>query len=767
MKQLKFGEAPRRVEDDRLIVGNGIYTDDISLPNQAYACMVRSTIAHGEILSVDTSEAKAATGVLGVFTGADAQSDGLGTVPCFMPIANRDGSEGFNPERPVMAIERVRYVGDSLAVVIAESASAAKDAAELVSIDYKDLLPVVDTELAAQTDQPRIWEELESNVAVDWEMGDEVETEAAFSRAAHVTKLKLVNNRIIVCQMEPRAAVASYDPQADQYTLYSGSQGVHMLRDLIAGFSLGIAKEKLRLITPEVGGSFGMKQVNFPEYSAILWASRIFNRPVKWTGERADSFITDTQGRDHVSECALALDENGKILAIRTYTIAGLGGYLSQYGPVVPTLAANGMQTGVYDIPTFYTSVKAVVTNTVPTDAYRGAGRPEVSYVLERLIEKSAYELEIDPFELRRRNFIRPEQMPHRTVGGLNYDSGRFDETMALAKDAADWDGYAARADDAKSRNKILGRGISYYVERTGGGLETAQIKVLAEGDVRFAVGTQSNGQGHETAFTQLIAEWLSVPFDSIHMERGDTDNLESGGGTGGSKSVIMGGTVLSEAKTNVIDEGKIIAAKEFDVAPDDISFEDGAFRVTGTNQYLGLFDAAKIAQQHSREAEGLVAVASIERNVPTFPNGCHICEVEIDRDTGEYEITRYTGVDDFGRILNPLLVEGQVVGGIVQGLGQAMGEHVVYDENGQLLSGSFTDYWIPRAADLPEFNVSTNDVTCTTNILGIKGCGEAGTVGAPAAFVNAVIDALRPFGATHIDMPITSQKVWKILHAN
>ncbi len=765
MKQLKFGEAPRRVEDDRLVIGNGTYTDDISLPNQAYAFMVRSTLAHGKIASIDVSDAKTAKSVLGVYSGVNLRDGGLGSIPCAMLIPNKDGSDGFSPLRPVFAVDRVRYVGDTIAMVVAESALAARDAAELISVDYTDLDPVIDMEKAACADAPVIWEGFESNIAVDWEIGDEAETEALFARAAHVTSLKLVNNRVVVCQMEPRSALASFDPQTEQFTLYVGSQGVHVLRDFIAVFSLNIPKENLRLITLEGGGSFGMKQVNFPEYAAILWASRMLNRPVKWTGERVDSFITDTQGRDHISECALALDEEGKILAIRTCTIAGLGGYLSQYGPVVPTLAASGMQTGVYDIPSFYTSVRGVVTNTVPTDAYRGAGRPEVSYVMERLIEKAAYELEIDPFEMRRRNFIRPEQMPHTTIGGLNYDSGRFEETMKMAREASDWDSFPRRAQNANSRDKLMGRGISYYVERTGGGPESAQIKVQAAGGICFAVGTQSNGQGHETAFTQLISEWFGVPFDQIHMEQGDTNILESGGGTGGSKSLIMGSIGLDQAKTRVVEEGKMIAAKEFDVVPDDIVFEDGTFRLPGTNRNLGLFDAARIAQQYLSGAEGLAAVASVQHDVPTFPNGCHICEVEIDRDTGGYEITRYTVVDDFGRIFNPLLVEGQVVGGIAQGLGQAMGEHVVYDNSGQLLSGSFTDYWIPRAADLPDFNVGTNDVPCTTNLLGIKGCGEAGTVGAPAAFVNAVLDALRPLGVRHIDMPITSQKVWQFLH--
>ncbi len=760
MGQFGFGQAVRRKEDDRLLTGKGLFTDDITLPGQAFAVMVRATVAHGRIVSVNTEAARAVEGVLGVFTGRDARAAGLGTVPCDQTTKNRDGSDYYNTERPVMAHERVRYVGDLVAMVVAESAAVARDAADLIDIDYEDLPAIADLEAAAAPEAPVIWEENGSNILLDWEIGDQAAVEAAFARAAHITRLKLLNNRVVVNAIEPRAAIGRYDPVTDRYTLYVGSQGVHQLRDLIARDALKIPRGKLRVVTGDVGGGFGMKSFHYPEYAAVLWAAREVGRPVKWTADRSEAFISDTQGRDNVSTCALALDETGKALAVRTETLAGVGAYLSQFSTFIPTEAARGMQTGVYAVPALYTRVKCVATNTVPVDAYRGAGRPEATYVIERLMDQAAVELGLDPAEIRRRNFIRSDQMPYAAPNGYVFDSGDFETVMDLALARADWAGFERRRQAAEARGRLLGRGLSYYVERTSMGFEQARLQVTPGGEVVIDVGTQSNGQGHETAFAQLVAEQLGIPFAIIRLVSGDTDRLPEGGGTGGSRSLTMAGLALQATARELTARGRQHAARILNVDPNTVLYDAGVFRVTGSNLHLGLFDLAR-----RLGGEGLVATGTVTHDAHTFPNGCHVCEVEIDPDTGALHITRYTVVDDFGRVLNPLIVAGQVHGGVVQGLGQAMGEHALFDpDSAQPINASFMDYWMPRADIMPEIDFTTHDVPCTTNVLGVKGCGEAGTVGAAPAFVTAVLDALRPFGVHHIDMPVTPQKVWKCL---
>lgn len=761
MTQFGFGQSVRRTEDMRLVKGEGQFTSDLSLPGQAYAVMVRSPVAHARILSVDTHAAREMEGVLGVFTGADALVAGLGSLPCHQDIQNRDGSDYFRTHRPIFAHDAVRYVGDTMAMVVATSVDIARDAVDLIEFDFEDLPVIADLEEASQSGAPVIWEELGSNIVLDWEVGQRDATDAAFAKAAHVTKLKLVNNRVVVNAMEPRAALGDYDAQEDAYTLYAGSQGVHSLRELIARDALKIPKEKLRLITGDVGGGFGMKSFHYPEYAAVLWASRELGCPVKWVAERTDSFITDTQGRDNISECTLAFDEHGKALAVRTETLAGMGAYLSQYSVFIPTEAGCGMQVGVYAIPALYTRVKCVLTNTVPVDAYRGAGRPEAMYVIERLMEQAAVELGMSPVEIRRRNFVRPDQMPYSAPNGFVIDSGRFEAVMDRALERADWNGFEARRAESQARGQVRGRGLCYYMERTGQGFEMASIDVRPSGEVVIAAGTQSNGQGHETAYAQLVADRLGIDFTDIRMERGDTDILPAGEGTGGSRSLTMAGMAFDEAVAQLVASGKALAAAHLKVDENELVYEDGAFLLPGTNKYLSLFDVAGM----NEEPKSLVAVGRVNHEHYTFPNGCHVCEVEIDSETGVTGVVRYTVVDDFGHVLNPMLVEGQVQGGVAQGLGQAMGEHALFDpESGQPINASFVDYWMPRADTMPVIDFSTLNTPCTTNSLGVKGCGEAGTVGAAPAFVNAVLDALRPFGISHLDMPVTPLKVWQAL---
>ncbi len=761
MTQFGFGQSVRRTEDMRLVKGEGQFTSDLSLPGQAYAVMVRSPVAHARILSVDTHAAREMEGVLGVFTGADALVAGLGSLPCHQDVQNRDGSDYFRTHRPVFAHDAVRYVGDTMAMVVATSVDIARDAVDLIEFDFEDLPVIADLEEASQSGAPVIWEELGSNIVLDWEVGQRDATDAAFAKAAHVTKLKLVNNRVVVNAMEPRAALGDYDAQEDAYTLYAGSQGVHSLRELIARDALKIPKEKLRLITGDVGGGFGMKSFHYPEYAAVLWASRELGCPVKWVAERTDSFITDTQGRDNISECTLAFDEHGKALAVRTETLAGMGAYLSQYSIFIPTEAGCGMQVGVYAIPLLYTRVKCVLTNTVPVDAYRGAGRPEAMYVIERLMDQAAVELGMSPVEIRRRNFVRPDQMPYSAPNGFVIDSGSFEAVMDRAIERADWNGFEARHAESQARGQVRGRGLCYYMERTGQGFEMASIDVRPSGEVVIAAGTQSNGQGHETAYAQLVADRLGIDFTNIRMERGDTDILPAGEGTGGSRSLTMAGMAFDEAVVQLIASGKAVAAAHLKVDENELVYEDGAFLLPGTNKYLSLFDVAGM----NGEPKSLVAVGRVNHEHYTFPNGCHVCEVEIDSETGVTGVVRYTVVDDFGHVLNPMLVEGQVQGGVAQGLGQAMGEHALFDpESGQPINASFVDYWMPRADTMPVIDFSTLNTPCTTNSLGVKGCGEAGTVGAAPAFVNAVLDALRPFGISHLDMPVTPLKVWQAL---
>jgi carbon-monoxide dehydrogenase large subunit len=763
---MKFGagQPVRRLEDNRLVTGHGQYTDDINLPGQAHAVVLRSPYAHAKLGAIDTMAAREAPGVIAVYTNKDIEAAGLGPIPCMALLPNKDGSPMFNPPRPALARGRVRHLGDPVAMVVAETAAQARDAAELIQIDYEELPVVAETEAALTA--PPLHEGAKSNVALDHDLGDKTAADKAFASAAHVTKLRIVNQRIVVNAMEPRAAVGAYDKAADKYTLHTGSQGVHGMRAIIAKQVLKTDEKNLRVVTKEVGGGFGMKSFVYPEYPLVLFAAKQLGRPVKWTADRAESFLTDTQGRDHITNASIAFDKDHKATAVRVETIANFGAYLSQFGPFIPTMAAGGMQVGVYAIPVVHQATKCVFTNTVPVDAYRGAGRPEAAYVIERLMDQAAHELKVSPAELRLENFIRPDQMPFKFPVAGTIDSGAFAKNLEDATKQAEWGSFDARRKAARGRGKIAGIGMSYYVERTAAGFEMAHIEVRADGEVHVIAGTQSNGQGHETAYAQLVSERLGVPIDIVKVTSGDSDAMRAGGGTGGSRSIMMAGGAIGVAVTDIIEKGKALAANELEAAAADIEYADGSFRIAGTDRTIGIFEVARIAkgQANTVGSEGIAADGEFRHQSNTWPNGCHVCEVEIDPETGMTEIVRYTIVDDFGVIVNPMLVEGQVHGGVVQGLGQAMGEHGQYDaQSGQLITGSFMDYWMPRADNMPTMTFKTNEVRCTTNPLGVKGCGEAGTVGAAPSFVNAVIDALRPYGVTAIDMPVTPLKVWEI----
>ena len=766
---MKFGagQSVRRVEDDRLIKGEGQFTDDLTLPGMLHSVILRSPYAHARITSIDTLAARESLGVVAVYTHADIDRSGIRPLPCVALLPHRDGSAMHVPPRYALAKDRVAHLGEPVAMVVAETAAMARDAIEKIEVYYQELPSVVDTETALVA--APIHPEMTNNLALDHELGDLAATEAAFARAVHVTSIKLINQRVVVNAMEPRSCLGAFDQVTGKYTLYSGSQGVQGMRAAIAKSILGVPNDSLRVVTKDVGGGFGMKSFIYHEYPLVLFAAKATGRPVKWTSERSEAFLSDTQGRDHVTEASIALDKDMHILAVKTLTTAALGGYLSHYAPFIPTLAAPGMQVGVYAIPHFYTHTKCVFTNTVPVDAYRGAGRPEAAYVIERLVDQAALELKIDPAELRRKNFIQPSQMPYTFPAKGVIDSGEFARNLDDAMKLAGWHDFSTRAKAASQRSRIAGIGMAYYVEKTAGGFEMAHIDVRADGEVHVIAGTQSNGQGHETAYAQIVAAQLGVDIGRVKVSFGDTDKLSAGGGTGGSRSLTMAGGASIIAVKDILEKGKAIASSKLEVAVADIEFNAGRFCIVGTDRSIDLFDVARIAkaQANVEGVEGLSADGEYRNPNNTWPNGCHICEVEIDPETGVTEISRYTIVDDFGTIVNPLLVEGQVHGGVAQGLGQAMGEQALYDsESGQLVTGSFMDYWMPRADSIPSINFRTNEVPCQTNPLGVKGCGEAGTVGSTPAYVNAVVNALSQFGVKHIDMPLTPHKLWAVMNS-
>lgn len=770
---MKFGlsQPMRRVEDPRLLRGAGRYTDDVSLPGQGWGVVVRSPHAHATIRAIDKAPALAVPGVLGVFTGEDLRKAGLGDVPCMIPMTNRDGSARAETPRPALAVGRVRHVGDPVAFVVGATPQAARDGAEALAVEYAELPAVTDLARAHDADAPLVWDEAKRNLCFDWETGDKAETERLFKEAAHVTKLTVVNNRIVVASMEARAAVAEYDAASERFTLYANTQGSWQLKDMLAKFVFNLPPEKFRVITPDVGGGFGMKLFLYPEHVMVCFAARALGRPVKWASDRSEAFLSDTHGRDNITTGELALDRNGRFLALRTRTLANMGAYLSNYAPFIPTLAGSKVLASVYGFRAVHVNVLGLLTNTTPVDAYRGAGRPEANYVVERLIDTAAREMGIDRVELRRRNMVPPSAMPWKTPMGAVYDSGDFVTVLEAGLKKIDWAGFPQRRQEAARRGRRRGIGLSYYLEATGGApSERAEIRFADDGMVDVLVGTQSTGQGHETAYIMLTAAELGIPHEKIRVVQGDSDTIPTGGGTGGARSLYSEGQAILATTATVIEKGKRAAGEALEVAPADIVFESGTFSVIGTDRRIGIIDLA--LAQRKKAAAGqdvttLDAAEVAEIRAHTFPNGCHIAEVEIDPATGEVDVVRYIVCDDVGHAINPLIVRGQVHGGVAQGIGQAVLEHTVYDPaSGQLVSGTFMDYGIPRADDLPDIDVDLIEIPCETNPLGVKGAGEAGAVGSPPAVVNAIVDALAEDGVRHVDMPATPERLWRTIAA-
>jgi len=770
MKQFGIGQPLRRVEDRRFLTGRGHYLDDISRPHQAHAAMLRSPHTHARICAIDTTEAAAMPGVIAVLSGEDLARDGIGTIPCVSAVTSRDGSRMASPPRPAIVRDRVRHVGDTVAMVVAETAAIARDAAELIAVDYEPLPAVVDAARALEPGSRAVWDEHPGNLCFDWEVGDNAAVERAAAGARHRIELTLVNNRVIANSMEPRGALGEYDPGEDAYTLWSSTQGSHFVRNLLAEHILRVPENRIRVVTPDVGGGFGMKLFLYPEHVLVLWAAKRVGRPVKWVPDRSDAFVTDTQGRDNLVHLELALDDQLRLLALSVGLTANLGAYLSNFAPEIPTASGGVMYGGVYAIPAVHVQVKGVFTNTVPVDAYRGAGRPEAAYAMERLIDFAARQLSVAPEELRRRNFVKPEQMPYTTPLGLPFDSGDFARNLADALTAADAAGFTARRTESRARGRYRGLGHAVYIEQSGFPPdEFAEARFDPTGTLTLLMGTQSSGQGHQTAYAQLAAEKLGVPLHKIRVMQGDTNAVGFGRGTGGSRSLPVGGAALAHAADKLIAKGKKIAAHMLEAAEADIAFEDGVFAIAGTDRNVTIEAVARAAFNPSQLSPGLepgfAESGHFTPPAPTFPNGCHVCEVEIDPDTGHIEIVRYVVVDDFGVVINPLLLRGQVHGGIAQGVGQAMLERTVYDEeSGQLLTGNLTDYAIPHADTLPALEFSYNVVPCRTNPLGVKGAGEAGAIGAPPAFINAVVDALAELGIEHLDMPLTPERLWRAI---
>ncbi len=768
MGQFGIGQAVRRKEDIRFITGTGQYTDDINLPGQAHAAFVRSPHPHARIRGIDAAAARSAPGVLAVYTHADIA--GLGRIKCIAPVKNEDGSDYVNPGRPLLADDRVRTVGDPVAMVVAETAAAARDAADLVEVDYEPLPSVVDALDAVKDAAPQLHDQAPRNIALDWGLGDKAAADAAFARAHKVVGIDLAINRVAIASIEGRGVVGSYDPATGRYTVHVGTQGVFGGRRHVAG-NLGVPPEQVRIVTPDVGGSFGMKGFNFAENTLAPWAAKQLGRPVKWISDRAEAFLSDTWGREQRVHAEMALDADARFLGIRVQSYANVGAYLSSFSLMIPTMAGFRLLTGAYRIPAAYVNVKAVFTNTPWVDAYRGAGRPETSYILERLVDTVARETGLAPDEVRRRNFVPPAAMPYQTPCIAKYDSGNFPANFELALADADWAGFAARRAEAKARGKLRGIGLNYYLEVTGAGpQEAADIRFTPEGRVAMRIGTGPSGQGHETAFAQVLEDRLGVPYDRIDFIFGDSDDLRQGGGTGGAKSLMLAGTALVDAAQKIIAKGKALAGHLLETAEADIEFADGVFQVAGTDRRIEILELARqarlIANRPAGLPESLDDVGLSTANTATYPNGCHICEVEIDPDTGVVAIARYSVVDDFGLVVNPLILEGQIQGGIAQGIGQALLEDAVFDESGQLLTGSFMDYAMPRAGDLPLFGLRFNNTPCTTNVLGVKGAGEAGSVGSLGAVMNAVVDALSPLGITCFDMPASPHRVWAAIQA-
>ncbi|HVC58931.1 MAG TPA: xanthine dehydrogenase family protein molybdopterin-binding subunit [Acetobacteraceae bacterium] len=768
-EKFAVGQPVSRKEDPVLLRGEGRYTDDLNRPGQLFGVMVRSRVAHGNLRAIDTDAAREMPGVRAIITVRDLDAAGIRNMPAAAG-KHRDGSPTPRPAQRPLATDRVHYVGEPIAMVVADTAKLAKDAAEAVFADIDPLPAVTTASAAAAPGAPLLHAEAPGNLCLDFHYGDAEKVAEAFAQAAHVTTLSLRNNRIVVCPMEPRSAIGEYDAADDRLILRLGCQGVFGQRNLLSNV-LGVPVERLRVLTGNVGGSFGMKASAYPEYICLLYAARTVGRPVKWTDERSESFMSDSHGRDHEMTVALALDAAGKFLALRMTGYGNLGAWLSNATTVPPTLNAVKNIIGVYATPLIEVSTRCLFTNTTPVGAYRGAGRPEGNYYMERLVETAAREMAIDRVELRRRNHIRPEQMPYRAPSGMLYDSGEFPTVLDKALKAADWDGYAVRHAESRARGMIRGRGIGHYLEVTAdAGNEMGGIRFEPDGNVTIITGTLDYGQGHASPFAQVLSDRLGIPFNKIKLLQGDSDELVAGGGTGGSRSMMQSGGAIVEASGLVIERGKRFAAHILEAALDDIEFVRGRFGIAGTDIGIGIMELAarlRIEPNLPADLPRTLDVSHIFKGVPSaFPNGCHIAEIELDPETGIVEVVRYATVNDFGVLVNPMLVEGQAHGGIAQGIGQALLEMVAYDDDGQLLTGSFMDYGLPRASDLPVLGFESHPVPARTNPLGAKGCGEAGCAGSLPAVMNAVVDALAEFGIAHIDMPATPHRIWQAIQA-
>jgi carbon-monoxide dehydrogenase large subunit len=763
-----IGQPVRRVEDQRFLVGSGRYVDDMNLPRQCYGVAVLSTHAHALIRGIDTASAEASDGVISVLTGADAIADGLGGLPPkFMP-EDMGGPKGYRTSRPLLVADRVRCVGDRVAYVVAGTAAQARQAAELVEVDYESLPAVVDVEDAVKPGAPLLYEEWKSNVCCGVMFGNKDATDAAFAGATHVVSLRLESNRLSANSIEPRGAIGDYSAADGTYTLYSSNQDPHSMRKTLADFIFKQPESKFRVISPDVGGGFGMKADAYPEDGLVLWASRRCGRPVKWIASRSESLLGDNHGRDQVVYGELALDADGRILGIRARSLHGFGAYVMS-AAVAPLVFALRFIPSVYDVKAFHGVNQGIFINTAPTGPYRGAGRPEAVYLIERLLDRAADELGIDRIEIRRRNLISQSQLPYNTQTGFAYDSGDFHGILDRCLALADWNGFEKRKAVTAASGKLRGRALSFFIEQGGIFNDRMDIRFSATGTVTIVAGTHSHGQGHATVFPQIVAEWLGVPMESIRYVQGDTDQVPFGRGTYAARSSMIGGCALRVAADMIIEKGKKMAGRLMETAPADIEFKDGRFTVAGTDRSMTMTDVAKAfyapAGLPKEFGVGLDGSGSWAAEPPNFPNGCHACEVEVDPGTGEVLIDRYAAVDDVGRALNPMICEGQIQGGIAQGIGQALLEKVVYDdESGQLLSGSFSDYAMPRADDTPAFRLELAEIPSKTNPLGVKAVGEAGTIGAPPTVINAILDALRPLGVKHIDMPATPHRVWQAI---
>ncbi len=763
-----IGQPVTRLEDARFLTGQGRYVGDIDLARQAHAVVLYSPHPHALIRSIDIESAGAAPGVLAVLTGADAEAAGLGGFPpLFMP-AVRGELIGFRTLRPILVSDRVRCMGDRVALVVAETLAQARDALDLIVVDYEPLPALVDIEAAATPGADAIWPDCPGNVAFTLRHGDAAATAAAFGRADHVVNLRLRNNRLIAAAIEPRCALGVYDAGAQSWTLYTASQNPHGVRTMICDSVLRVAQSRLRVIAPDVGGGFGLKTNPYPEDALVLWAAQVCGRPVKWVGSRSESFLSDNHARDQVIEGALALDATGRILALRAQALHALGAYTFSAG-VAPIETALKLIPGFYDIGTLDVSTRAVFTHTSPLSSYRGAGRPEATYLMERLLDEAAVQLGIDRLEIRARNAIAPARMPYATATGMVYDSGDFAALMRACAEAADWQGFAARRAASERAGRLRGRSIVGYIEQGGRFNDRMELRFDPSGSVSVVAGTHSHGQGHATTYAQMVHEWLGIALEQIRFVQGDTDQVPFGRGSFAARASLVGGCALRLAADAIIERARPIAAGLLEAAAADLAFADGAFQVLGTDRTVSLPAVARAAFRPfglpAGDAVGLEASGSWAAEPPNYPNGAHVCELEVDPETGVVSIDRYTVVDDIGTVINPMICLGQVHGGLAQGIGQALLESVVHDpESGQLLTGSFADYAMPRADDFPAFDVGFRSTSCSTNPIGIKGVGEAGAVASPPAIINALIDALRNEGINEIEMPATPARIWQAI---